>query len=319
MAKRQGEGSRFKLGRRLAWLCAFGLALALGALGCGGESGSLVVARVGDSEITESAVAHWARVIATGNRVEAFDTRERGGPRVQALGLLMAATWLRLEALARGVEPSSRAVDRVLAARREANGAEEFEQDLRASGQTTADVRLEIEAELAANAIRRDVISRVPAVTKADVLAYYNAHHSIFRRPEMRIVDLVEGLSSPTAARILVRRIGIGADFSKRALHEEVQLHGDLSARLDSKRVVRAIFAAHVGAPSRPLRLGAHWTVFVVREVVPAKDEPLRRVRSRIAARIVADRRRQALAAFSRAHHDARWAALVGAAVEPSP
>jgi hypothetical protein len=304
----QGQGNGFRLGHGPAWLCALGLmALALGAGGCGRDR-SPVAVRVGERTISEQAVAHWTRVIATGSRLEGFDPGGRGGPREQALQLLIAAAWLYEEALAQGVGPSSQAVERVLEERREANGASEFEQSLRASHQTASDVRLEIEAELAAAAIRREVLSRVPAVGEPEILAYYTTHRAMFRIPEKRTVDLLENLRSPEAAHALVERIGIGASFARAAFHEQLELHSGSRVEPDIKRVTQAIFAANVGVPSRPLRLNGHWTVFVVRKISPATFKPLRAARAQIVTRLTADRRSQALAAFSSAYR-ARWTA----------
>jgi hypothetical protein len=304
-----GEGNGFGLRRRFAWLCALCLAaVAVGTLGCGGQARSPVAVRVGDSAISEATVAHWARVIATGNRVEGFAAGGQGEPRQRALELLIAAAWLRGEAHALGIAPSSRAVDDALEQRREANGAAEFEQGLRAAGQTIDDVRLEVEAKLAAAAIRREVFARVPAVSDAEVLAYYRAHRAQFRVPGKRTVDLLEGLPSRAAARAIVGRIGIGARFTQRAFHEVLQPPSGARTEPDIERVTRAIFAAGVGVPSRPLRLNGHWTVFVVRKVVPTSFRSPRAVRGEIVMRLGARRREQALAAFS-GSFSARWAA----------
>jgi hypothetical protein len=302
-----GEGNRFGLRRWFAWLCAvcFGV-VAVGMLGCAGSGRSPVAARVGDSTISEAAVAHWARVIATGNRVEGFDADAQGDPRQRALELLIAAAWLRGEARALGVAPSGRAVDRALSQRREANGAAEFDQALRAAEETVTDVRLEVEARLAAAAIRGVVFSRVSAPSDGEVLAYYRAHRGMFRVPGERTVDLLEGLASPAAARALVGRIGVGERFARKAFHEV--LRPPSGARTDIERVTRAIFAARVGIPSRPLRLGGHWTVFVVRRAVPARVRALRVVRGRIVRRLAINRHAQALKAFS-SSYPTRWTA----------
>jgi hypothetical protein len=58
--------------------------------------------------------------------------------------------------------------------------------------------------------------------------------------------------------------------------------------------------------------LGGHWTVFVVRKIIPAEAESLHEARARIVKRLVADRRRRALTVFTRANHDVRWALIVG-------
>jgi PPIC-type PPIASE domain len=233
---------------------------------------------------------------------------ERGAtPNEQAVATLISINWLRGEATAQGISPSQTVVDDALDERREANGAAEFQRTLNGSGRTLDDLRLEVEAELAAAAIRRKVLRSI-AATEPEIADYYKRHRALFREPELRTVDLVEGLPSAETASRLVRRIGTGPKFSKQAFHEELEIEPGVHLAADIERVMHAIFAAKQGVASRPMSLNRHWTVFVVRAIRPAKIKPLSKVHARIAARLVAAHRRAALDAFTAAFRN-RWTA----------
>jgi hypothetical protein len=303
-------------GRRYSPRAASALiAVALGAFGlsaCGGGDppGGPAVVRVGSAGIGKATIARWTGAIERAGAAAGFGATAAGTPRQRALATLIAAQWLRGEAAALGVAPSERAVSGVVSERREANGTAEFEKGLRASGQTIADMELEIEAELAAAAIRAKVIREAPPVTQAQALHYYKTHRARFLTTEQRAVDLVENLPSRAAAEALVSRVGTGSQFTKKALHEGLQRvpgggkkQGTPS---DITGVTRAIFEAPVGVASKPLRLNHRWTVFVVRKVKPSRLEPLSKLRSRVDERLMGQHRAEALEQFAREYR-ARW------------
>jgi foldase protein PrsA len=277
-------------------------------IGCGGNPASPTVVRVGDAAITKEAVGHWARTIAHGVVPGGMRNESRGTPMQRALAFLISSASLRGEAAVQGVSPSSGAVTAALANRREANGAAEFEQSLHASGQTLDDVKLEVETELASAAVRKKALARAPAVSEADVHDFYRSHHRLFLIPEKRKVELLENLSSPAAARALVSRIGIGAAFSKKALHEELQINRGERLQPDIEHATHAAFRAPVGVVSEPVSLNNHWAVFVVRKITPASFKPLVRVRLAIEEHLTAEHRAATLATFTAAYRK-RWTA----------
>jgi hypothetical protein len=131
----------------------------------------------------------------------------------------------------------------------------------------------------------------------------------MFVVPVMRDVDLIEVLPSRAAAAALVRRIGGGPRFARRAFHEEIaRAFGAGSTSHEKLAVIRAIFAARPGTVSRPMRLDGHWTVFVVRKIRPARLKPLAEVRGEILKRLIARRRDRITAQFNR-QFKARWSA----------
>jgi hypothetical protein len=275
---------------------------------CGGGSGAAVVMSVGGISIEKTTVAHWTRVFALGGPTSNAGEETRGSARTRALSFLIAMDWLIAEAAREGVSPPRSVVDREFRDRKAANGLSEFEEQLRAIGQTTSDARFEIEAELAAKAIGRRLLARAADVTQGDVLGYYRRNISRFRVGEKRMTDLIENLPSPAAAIALVKRIGTGARFAGRALHESLEQETGANVEHDKAEILRAIFAARPGVAGMPMKLNGLWTMFVVRRVIPARVEPLSAARAKAETLLIAKRTRTLTAAFLKSYRS-RWTA----------
>lgn len=296
---------------RVVFAGALVVAVATGS-GCGGGDPALVAARVGGEAVSVGNVDHWARAISVGNVVASSLGPSRGTNRQRALEFLISSAWLTGEARRRGRAVSDKSVARRLRERTESfpNGQREFKEELSSTGQTVADVELEIRAELAATALREMVSASVPAVTQHEVADYYHRHIAQYRVPIKRRVDLIEGLPSRAAAVALGKRLGSGSRFAKQALHESVPRESAAEGeRIGNRELVDGIFAAPIGRVGAPSHLGTGWVAMVVRGTIPPTVMPLTRVGSEIAKLLQDERRAQALASFTKTFR-ARWTAL---------
>jgi foldase protein PrsA len=301
----RGKSRRATLLRLLAigiGILATAAALLAGS-GCSGESQGPVAVRIGDVSIGSSAVNHWAAAIRLGNTVGASLGKHPGTPRERALAFLISANWLIGEAAEEGLAASEAAVERKLKQRMESvpGGRAEFEEELASTGQTTDDVKLEIKAELAANALRDVVLSQVPIVTpQQGIIDYYHRHIERYRVPERRIADLIESIDTRAQAVALGRRLGAGARFAKRALHESVarQTPAEAAASPYNAELVRGIFAATPGKVSSPARFNGGWVLIVVRGRVPGRTKGLKEVEVGIQNQLRAEKRRELFAEF---------------------
>jgi hypothetical protein len=290
--------------------CGAVVAVLVSALSaCGGVNKTAVVVHVDGRAITEGEVDHWASVIKlgggfAGSRGEAA----RAGSKQRALALLISSNALVGQAVARGLTVPTDAVELALTEREAQEGARQFRARLNATGQTLADVKLEIRAELALDAIRQDLERRATRVTQREVAAYYAGNRRLFRAPELRVVDFVETLPSRAAALALIKHIGAGRRFAEVGFREKVPRPLAATGRPDKIRLVNAIFAARPGVASSPLRFFSAWTVFVVRKIIPphGPSRPLAEVRSEVAERLVAVRRDD-IAAQLDAEYKERW------------
>lgn len=284
--------------------------VALGLVGCGGGAHGPTAVHVGGDAIGQSTVAHWTHVIERGGMLGGSGREDQGTPRERALAFLISSTWLAGEAKRLGLAVSAQAVDRAMMERRAAGGEAEFDEGLRATWQTPADVKLEIRAELALAAIRRSLVKQASLVSEGEIAGFYKSHRRMFVASEARDVDLIESFPSRSAAAALVKRIGGGPRFAKKAFHEEPSRASIArwKAIPEKVAVLRAIFAARLGVLSAPMRLSGSWIVFVVRRKIPARLKPLAEVRGEIMKRLIAHRRRQIVASFNR-EYKARWSA----------
>jgi hypothetical protein len=279
--------------------------VALGLAGCGGDSSPAVV-RVGDRAITRQTAGHW-QVVLSLEGGEAGRSATPATLRRQAIGRLIAADWLIGEAAARGRPVSRRAVDGQLNEQQRAYPSKgEFLGFLRATGKTVADARLEIEAELAARTLRRMVIDQVPTVSVGEARRYYAAHLHQFSIPEQRNFEIVNNLTRPAAER-LKREVESGRNFSNGALQETLgRFEGPIPG--EKGPIVRAIFAARPHEIGGPEPLLHAFSLFEVTRIRLPSVKSFAAVRESIVAKLTAQRRQRAIAAFT-ASWVSKWTA----------
>lgn len=173
-------------------------------------------------------------------------------------------------------------------------------------GLTVADAKLEVEAELAAEALRRLLIRRATTVSPGEVVAFYRHNPRRFVLGELRETELIEGLPSRTLASALVKRAHAGKRLARPVTNYETL---KLAPPLDRERaaVLHAIFTARQGVTSF-VRLDERWAVFVVRRIFPPRLLSLAEARTDATAALVAKRRRELTAQYLKAYRS-RWSA----------
>ncbi len=289
--------------------------LAAGLSGCGTASGisssvssatsSETVARVGHAAIDRGEVEHWASAIKLGNAVATALGQVSGTPRERALKFLISSHWILGEAAERGLSISSAAVERGLRQKIDAmaGGRRELEEELSSTGQTLADLRLEVKASLAVRRIRDAVGRRAAPVGRAEVMSYYARHRRRFYVPERRLVDLLEQIQGHAHAVALGKQLGSGARFAKHAIHELVRRQTEAEAANSSNgQLVRMVFAATPGRVAGPALYIGEWVLAVVRKLIPARIQPLAAVRGELSKSLILERRQQALRRFAAAY-----------------
>jgi len=225
----------------------------------------------------------------------------RGAPRERALHFLIASDWLLGQAAREGLHVNKSAVHHGLAERVEAvpDGEAEFKRELASTGQTVADIELEVRASLAARMLGEAGLKRVPAVTHAQVQSYYNRNRRLFRIPDQREVDLIEGIDSHRAAVALGRHLGPGERFAKRAIREIVARQTPYeAAHRDNGELVHAIFATPPGRLGEPAPFHTLWVLLVVRKLIPSSVKPLTSVGGEIEQKLRDERRRTLVAGY---------------------
>jgi foldase protein PrsA len=284
--------------------------LVIGLSGCGaGASKDSVVARVDGAPITRAMVDHWTAVGQRGGAFTGYRGTPRGTPKQRALVLLISSRWLLGEAARRGVPVSENEISEALAERTRGAAASEFHKRLQATGQTVADVKLELGAELALEAIRERQMRLAGKFTQSDGAMFYRqGGWRSYSTPKVSVVDIIENIPSAAAATALVKQVGTGRGFAKLALHKKLAYSpGVLAGAASKKAVDYSIFAAHPGVVSRPMRFFSGWTVFVVRKVIPPKPRPLAEVRAQVIAAYRQQRTREVFRVLGN-EYTRRWA-----------
>lgn len=280
----------------------------LGLSACGSTDGSTVVVRVGDATITKAAAAHWTSLVRRNGAFRAFFGHPMGTPKQRALISLISAYWLVGEAARMGLPVSAKAVDASLVERMQGTGGVEFRRRLQASGETLADVKRELAAEMALEAIIEKLTRRASQFTQSDLAHFYREERTLFAKvPETRVIDIIENIPSAPAATAIVRRVGSGRRLAELAIHKWIQLTpGTLSGPATKKAVDRAIFAARPGIVSQPMSFNGSWTVFVVRKIIPAQLYSLAEARPRIVSSLRRQRKEKIESAF-KAQYKRHW------------
>jgi hypothetical protein len=291
--------------------------LAAGLAGCGTASGTpssssnQVAVRVGAVTILRSEVEHWAAAIGRSKSVATSLGTMSGTPRDKALEFLISSSWTIGEAEAQRLRISNGDIERGLQEKINAapNGRSEFREELASTGQTLADVKLEVESTLAVARLREAVAKRVPPLTRGEVTGYYARHRGSFYLPDRRVVDLIEQIPGYGHAVFLGKQLGPGARFARRAIRELVRREPPAEAadRMNGQ-LVRMIFATTPGRVSAPAMFNGRWVIAVVRNLIPAGIQLLSAVRGELSKQLAAQRTQQALKRFSAAFVR-RWTA----------
>jgi hypothetical protein len=304
----------------------------LGVAACGGGGGDGgVVVRIGDVAITQSTFSHWLAVTAHGSAVPepprylaCIADLEKGAAKSgapasasahaqlraqcarhyqalkrQALGYLITSRWLIGEAAERRLSPSHPEI----AAKEQGqfpNGTGELREFHEETGQTPADVRFTIEAELASAKLQHATQGGARAITDAEIAAYYAAHKHSFAVPERRSIEIVER-SSEAAAREVRRELDSGTGIARlHPLHETFERSGEI-ATLDGEQIERTMFSVKPHVLVGPVRLSASYSVYEVTRIEPPTQRSLAQERASIDEQLLAEQQRQTSADFIKA------------------
>jgi hypothetical protein len=311
----------------------------VGLVACGGNSAAssahsdAIAVQLGGRTIKASAVAHWIAVLAPQHvapippRYAACIVRQRSLARrstgvthkqecrqqyqalaTQALTFLISSQWLIGEAARQGMPVTEREVAARLAEKKNSfANVTEFQESLKAIAHSPADLKLEIQAELAEDKIRKRVIAQEPKSTRSEIATYYRRHIATYHIPERRYFDIGENFSSAAEAKKKRKAVGAG----KESIHESLprKLFTDYNGE---KRIIyEAIFKAKPHVVSAPIRLNNLYFLIDVTRITPPYVQSLAEVRRAIGRKLSSVRRRRALVAFIVAWRR-RWTARTG-------
>jgi hypothetical protein len=175
-------------------------------------------------------------------------------------------------------------------------GEVEFQDFLKATGQTLADVDLQAKAELASSKLTEMAMKNTGTVTQNQIASYYDTQRWRFTAPEVREV-LITNRKTSAAANALRLEVESGAHFTTKSERALFSFSRDTSANRMTP-LERAIRATKPNVLTGPFKQRVDYFVFKVKKIVPASTRTLAQVERSIKARLVDERRQRALAAF---------------------
>jgi foldase protein PrsA len=320
--------------------------------GCGGVPGN-AVAEVDGEAIEKSSYDHWVAVAARSSGqganatapkppdfVECVTTKRKttpkpakGQPQVtddqlktqckqeyeqlrdQVLQLLITFQWLEGEAEEQGIEVSDAEVKKSFEQQKKQSFPKDadYQKFLKDSGQSEADVLLQVKADLLATKIRDKVVKGKDTVSDAQIQDFYDKNKQRFAQPEKRDlrVVLTKSRARAEAARAALRSGQSWKAVSKRFSIDEAskaqggklpaQAKGTLEKQLDE-----AVFAAKKGKLSGPVKTQFGFYVFEVTKVTPASQQTLEQAKETIRQTLQSQNQQKALEKFSKEYSE-RW------------
>jgi hypothetical protein len=300
--------------------------------GCGGATRERVIIRVaGAFPITESALHHTLVLLSVGEplpespkysaciahlqEIALFlksrqqlqkECREQYAElKRSALHLLIADQWLIGSAADEGTPVSNEDITRRMQEKYgSAAGKQEYESILGVGSHTAADVRLEVQVELASRQVNGKLRAYSLELTPGQVASYYRHEITRFRLPESREVDVLGNVSEKARITAALREVKRGVSFSSLTYHELLK-RLDFASLGEEKRIFyRAAFKARPGMIVGPLRINGYYFLFEVAHITPARVLSLHEAAPAIERTLAAERRVRFVTSWRR-----RWIA----------
>ena len=317
--------------------------------GCGGLPGN-AVAEVDGTAIQKSDYEHWINVAAKSSgqganaqvpvppdytacvaqKRKTTPKPAKGQPKVtddqlksqckqqyeqlrdQVLQLLISFQWLQGEAKEQGITVTDAEVKKSFETQKKQSFPKEaqYQKFLKDSGQSEADILLQVKADLLASKIRDKVVKGKDQVSDAQIQDFYNKNKARFAQPERRDLEVVltKGKAKAQAA---LRELKSGKSFKQVAKKYSIAQGGKLPAQAKGtleKQLDQAVFSAKKGKLVGPVKTQFGYYVFKVDKITPASQQSLEQAKATIKQTLQSQNQQKALEAFSK-DYQARWKA----------
>src|SRR5918998_2167321 len=320
--------------------------------GCGGVPGNAVAEVDGDA-IEKESYDHWLQVAARTSgqganakapvppdyteciaaKRKATPKPAKGQPKVtdeqlktqckqeyeqlrdQVLQLLISFQWLEGEAAEQDIKVSDSEVKKAFEDQKKQSFPKDadYQKFLKDSGQSEADLLLQVKADLLASKIRDKVIKGKDKVSDAQIADFYNKNKARFAQPERRdlLVVLTKGEAKAGAAKKALQSGDSWKEVSKKYSIDEAskaqggklpaQAKGTLEKQLDT-----AVFGAKKGQLSGPVKTQFGYYLFEVSKIQKASQQTLEQAKETIRQTLQSQNQQKALEKFSKEYSE-RW------------
>ena len=320
--------------------------------GCGGVPGN-AVAEVDGEAIEKSSYDHWLQVAARSSgqganakapvppdftacvaqKRKTTPKPAKGQPKVtdeqlktqckqeyeqlrdQVLQLLISFQWLEGEAAEQDIKVTDAEVKKAFEDQKKQSFPKDadYQKFLKDSGQTEADLLLQVKADLLASKIRDKVVKGKDKVSDAQIEDFYNKNKARFAQPERRdlLVVLTKGEAKAKAAekalkggqswKAVAKKYSIDEASKAQGGKLPAQAKGTLEKQLDE-----AVFKAEKGQLSGPVKTQFGFYLFEVTKIQKASQQTLAQAKETIRQTLQSQNQQKALESFSKEYSE-RW------------
>jgi foldase protein PrsA len=320
--------------------------------GCGGVPGN-AVAEVDGNAIEKTAYDHWINVAARSSgqgaaaavpvppdytaciatKRKTTPKPAKGQPKVtddqlktqckqeyeqlrnQVLQLLISFQWLEGEAKAQGITITDDEVKKSFDQQKKQSFPKDadYAKFLKDSGQSEADILLQVKADLLASKIRDKVVKGKDTVSDAQIQDFYNKNKARFAQPEKRDLLVVltktkakadaakKALDSGKSWKVVSKQYSIDEASKAQGGKLPAQAKGTLEKQLDA-----AVFTAKKSKVYGPVKTQFGYYVFKVTKITKATQQSLEQAKETIRQTLQSQNQQKALEAFSKDYSD-RW------------
>ena len=233
--------------------------------------------------------------------------QEYGLLRDQVMQFLISSRWIEAEAADRDLEATDEEVDKMFNEQKRQSfpSDREYQQFLKASGQTEADLKYRVKLDVLSNQVREAIVKGKADVSDAEVRNFYNKNKGQFGQPERRDISVVL-TENEADARKARKELEGGASFKdvadKYSIDEASKGQGGkltgVGKGQQEKALDDAVFAAEQGKLTGPVKTQFGFYVFQIDKVAPGSQQSFEQSRETIRAQLRSTKEQNALNAF---------------------
>ncbi|MEJ7657337.1 MAG: peptidyl-prolyl cis-trans isomerase, partial [Thermoleophilaceae bacterium] len=233
--------------------------------------------------------------------------QEYGLLRDQVMQFLVSSLWIEAEASDRDLEAADGEVDKMFndQKRQSFPSDQEYQQFLKASGQTEGDLRYRVKLDVLSNKVREAIVKGKADVSDAEIRSFYSKNKGQFGQPERRDLSVVLTEKEADAKKARQALDG-GAEFKdvakKYSIDEASKGQGGkltgVGKGQQEMALDDAVFTAKQGELTGPVKTQFGFYVFEVDKVAPGSQQSFEQSRETIRAQLRSTKEQKALTAF---------------------
>ena len=229
------------------------------------------------------------------------------GLRDQVMQFLINFEWLKGEAADQDVKISDAEITKSYNMQKNQQFPKpaDFNNFLKQSGMTVADLRLNVEVTLLSNKLREKITKGKDKITPAQITAFYNKNKQQFAQPEKRDANIVLTKTKPKGDQALAAIKGgqsfkaVAKKFSTDPQTKDTggALPGITKGQQDPA-FDKAVFTAKKAAVQGPIKTQFGFIVFEVTKITPATQQTPAQATPQIRQQLASEGQQKALQAF---------------------